>query len=68
MAASQAPMGSAKLASYDAYFERIQMRKKLPMSLQESLTAAFASVSVSSFPEVPGGKGETSINSHTNSS
>ncbi|KAG5522388.1 hypothetical protein RHGRI_034539 [Rhododendron griersonianum] len=56
MAASQAPMGSSKLASYDAYFESIQMRKKLPISLQESLTAAFASVPVSSFPQVPGGQ------------
>ncbi|XP_058194814.1 SNF1-related protein kinase regulatory subunit gamma-1-like [Rhododendron vialii] len=57
MAASQqTPMGSSKLASYDAYFESIQMRKKLPISLQESLTAAFASVPVSSFPQVPGGQ------------
>lgn len=56
MAQSQAPMGSSKLGSYDAYFESIQMRKKLPFSLQETLVAAFASVPVSSFPEVPGGK------------
>lgn len=57
MAQSQAPMGSSKLGSYDAYFESIQMRKKLPFSLQETLVAAFASIPVSSFPEVPGGKG-----------
>lgn len=66
MAASQAPMGSSKLESYDAYFESIQMRKKLPISLQESLTAAFASVPVSSFPQVPGGQGDdTKFNSST---
>lgn len=66
MAASQEPMGSSKLASYDAYFESIQTRKKLPISLQESLTAAFASVPVSSFPQVPGGQGDgTKFNSKT---
>ncbi|KAJ6801951.1 SNF1-related protein kinase regulatory subunit gamma-1-like [Iris pallida] len=42
--------------SCDAYFETIQSRKKLPSSLQESLTSAFAQIPVSSFPEVPGGK------------
>lgn len=45
-----------KIAGCDAYFETIQSRKKLPRSLQESLTAAFASIPVSSFPQVPGGK------------
>lgn len=44
--------------SCDAYFENIQSRKKLPRSLEESLTAAFAKIAVSSFPELPGGKGE----------
>lgn len=43
--------------SYDAYFEKVQNRKKLPMSLQRTLTEAFASIPVSTFPEVPGGKG-----------
>ncbi|KAL5553911.1 hypothetical protein UlMin_041312 [Ulmus minor] len=47
---------SSKLASYDAYFERAQSRKKLPRSLQETLTEAFARIPVSSFPDVPGGK------------
>ncbi|KAK7824956.1 snf1-related protein kinase regulatory subunit gamma-1-like [Quercus suber] len=47
---------NSKLSSYDAYFEKIQSRKKLPQSMQETLTAAFASILVSSFPEVPGGK------------
>ncbi|CAI9092707.1 OLC1v1028024C1 [Oldenlandia corymbosa var. corymbosa] len=45
-----------KSASYDAYFEKVQSRKKLPLSLQETLTAAFARIPVSSFPQVPGGK------------
>lgn len=44
---------------YDAYFARIQSRKKLPRSLQETLTTAFANIPVSSFPQVPGGKGES---------
>ncbi|KAL8532538.1 hypothetical protein ACS0TY_008943 [Phlomoides rotata] len=42
--------------SYDSYFEMVQSKKKLPRSLQESLTAAFAKIPVSSFPNVPGGK------------
>ncbi|TQD80516.1 hypothetical protein C1H46_033932 [Malus baccata] len=46
----------SKLSSYDAYFETIQSRKKLPRSLQEVLTNAFAKIPVSSFPAVPGGK------------
>ncbi|KAA8533009.1 hypothetical protein F0562_032874 [Nyssa sinensis] len=56
MAQAQMVKESSKLASCDAYFEAIQSRKKLPRSLQESLTAAFATIPVSSFPEVPGGK------------
>lgn len=48
---------SPKDASYDAYFEIVQSRKTLPQSLQETLTAAFARIPVSSFPGVPGGKG-----------
>ncbi|XP_020521439.1 SNF1-related protein kinase regulatory subunit gamma-1-like isoform X1 [Amborella trichopoda] len=42
--------------NFDAYFETIQSRKKLPHELQESLTSAFANIPVSSFPLVPGGK------------
>ncbi|KAF1002402.1 SNF1-related protein kinase regulatory subunit gamma-1-like [Apium graveolens] len=42
--------------SYGVYFERVQNRKKLPMSLQETLNEAFANISVSTFPIVPGGK------------
>ncbi|XP_007224598.1 SNF1-related protein kinase regulatory subunit gamma-1-like [Prunus persica] len=45
-----------KISSYDAYFETIQSRKKLPRSLQEVLTSAFAKIPVSSFPGVPEGK------------
>ncbi|XP_075077912.1 SNF1-related protein kinase regulatory subunit gamma-1-like [Nicotiana tabacum] len=45
-----------KLANYDAYFEMVQSRKKLPRNLQETLTDAFAKIPVSSFPQVPGGK------------
>lgn len=47
---------SSPAVSNDAYFETIQSRKKLPISLQETLTAAFANIPVSSFPLVPGGK------------
>lgn len=43
--------------SYDAYFDKVQNRKKLPMSLQQTLTDAFATIPVSTFPQVPGGKG-----------
>ncbi|KAG1346294.1 Cystathionine beta-synthase, core [Cocos nucifera] len=46
----------SRIPNCDAYFETIQSKKKLPYSLQESLTAAFAQIPVSSFPEVPGGK------------
>lgn len=45
-----------KTFSCDAYFETIQSQKKLPHSVQEILTAAFARIPVSSFPKVPGGK------------
>jgi len=48
---------NAEFPSCDAYFEAIQSKKKLPLSLQESLTAAFAQIPVSSFPEVPTGRG-----------
>lgn len=47
---------TSKLANYDAYFEMVQSRKKLPRNLQETLTDAFAKIPVSSFPQVPGGK------------
>ncbi|CAL5431060.1 unnamed protein product [Camellia sinensis] len=56
MAQTEIPKGSSKLSSYDAYFETVQSRKKLSRSLQETLTAAFGRIPVSSFPEVPGGK------------
>ncbi|XP_016478130.1 SNF1-related protein kinase regulatory subunit gamma-1-like isoform X2 [Nicotiana tabacum] len=53
---------TSKLANYDAYFEMVQSRKKLPRNLQETLTDAFAKIPVSSFPQVPGGKdADTSI-------
>lgn len=48
---------SSRLPNCDAYFEAIQSKKKLPYALQECLTSAFAQIPVSSFPEVPGGKG-----------
>lgn len=47
----------SRIPDCDAYFETIQSRKRLPPSLQTSLTSAFASIPVSSFPEVPGGRG-----------
>lgn len=46
----------SRLPNCDAYFEVIQSRKRLPLPLQESLTAAFAQIPVSSFPQVPKGK------------
>ncbi|CAO2165347.1 unnamed protein product [Urochloa humidicola] len=57
---------NAEFPSCDAYFEAIQSKKKLPLSLQESLTSAFAQIPVSSFPEVPTGQvieipGDTSV-------
>lgn len=57
MALEQLEGKSTKLAGYDAYFEMVQSRKKLPHALQESLTNAFAKIPVLSFPEVSGGKG-----------
>lgn len=57
MAQAEENKESSKFSSYDAYFEKIQSRKKLPRALQETLTAAFARIPVSSFPGVPGGKG-----------
>ncbi|KAK9277448.1 hypothetical protein L1049_006992 [Liquidambar formosana] len=56
MAEAKEAKETPKIPSYDAYFETIQSRKKLPLSLQETLTSAFARILVSSFPEVPGGK------------
>lgn len=50
--------GSESSESFDSYFEMVQTRKKLPHSLQESLTASFAKIPVSSFPPVPGGKSD----------
>lgn len=61
MAQSKAPQEVFRNQSCDSYFEMVQSKKKLPMTLQESLTEAFAKVPVSSFPEVPGGKGEYHI-------
>ncbi|CAA6660898.1 unnamed protein product [Spirodela intermedia] len=46
----------SRIPDCDAYFETIQSRKRLPPSLQTSLTSAFANIPVSSFPEVPGGR------------
>ncbi|KAG9459228.1 hypothetical protein H6P81_003736 [Aristolochia fimbriata] len=45
-----------KIPRFDDYFETIQTRKRLPFELQSTLTAAFAKIPVSSFPDVPGGK------------
>ncbi|EMS60148.1 SNF1-related protein kinase regulatory subunit gamma 1 [Triticum urartu] len=60
------PEENAKFPSCDAYFDTIQSKKKLPLALQESLTAAFAQIPVASFPDVPSGRvteipGETSV-------
>lgn len=57
MAQLEASKVVLKNPSYDAYFDKVQNRKKLPMSLQQTLTDAFASIPVSAFPEVPRGKG-----------
>lgn len=46
----------SEVSEYDAYFEMVQSRKKLSVSLQEKLTAAFSKIPVSSFPQVPRGK------------
>ncbi|KAK9116849.1 hypothetical protein Sjap_015796 [Stephania japonica] len=56
MAEKNEAKASSNVQSCDAYFETIQSRKKLPFSLQESLTMAFSEIPVSSFPDVPGGK------------
>ncbi|KAJ6734471.1 AMP-ACTIVATED PROTEIN KINASE GAMMA REGULATORY SUBUNIT [Salix purpurea] len=56
MAGKQKVTKSSELSSCDSYFENIQCRKKLPFSLQQTLTAAFAEIPASSFPPVPGGK------------
>lgn len=56
MAGKQQVTKSSELSICDSYFENIQSRKKLPFSLQETLTAAFAEIPASSFPPVPGGK------------
>lgn len=47
---------SMNIPSCEAYWETIQARKKLPKSLQETLTNAFARISVSAFPTVPRGQ------------
>ncbi|KAL5722653.1 SNF1-related protein kinase regulatory subunit gamma-1-like [Ranunculus cassubicifolius] len=47
---------SISLPSYDAYWDTIQSRKKLPKTLQETLTDAFARIPVSAFPIVPRGQ------------
>ncbi|XP_010552593.1 PREDICTED: SNF1-related protein kinase regulatory subunit gamma-1-like [Tarenaya hassleriana] len=47
---------TAAVSSCEAYFEKIQSRKKLSMSLQQTLTSAFSGIPVSSFPQVPGGR------------
>lgn len=62
MAQAQQAKGSSGLSSCDAYFERVKSRKKLPQELQETLTDAFARIPVSSFPQVPGGKGDDKKN------
>ncbi|XP_047172866.1 SNF1-related protein kinase regulatory subunit gamma-1-like [Vigna umbellata] len=56
MAQEQEFRTSDSLSKCETYFEIIQSRKKLPLSLQETLTDAFAKIPVSSFPEVPSGK------------
>lgn len=45
------------LSNCESYFERIQSTKKLPKYLQETLNDAFSRIPVSSFPGVPGGRG-----------
>ncbi|KAK4423766.1 SNF1-related protein kinase regulatory subunit gamma-1-like [Sesamum alatum] len=56
MASAQESERSKDLESCDAYFRMVQSRKKLRQSLQDSLTASFARIPVSSFPQVPGGR------------
>lgn len=55
------PKSPRRSSCYDAYFERIQSRKKLPHELQENLTYAFSKVPVSSFQALQGGKGTGNI-------
>lgn len=50
--------GKSDVSDYDAYFDMIQSRKTLSSSLQEKLTAAFTKIPVSTFPQVPRGKGK----------
>lgn len=57
MAQAQEFKREGNVQSCDEYFETVQSRKKLSPTLQESLTYAFAHIPVSSFPQVPGGKG-----------
>lgn len=59
MAQPQEAKESSNISSYDSYFKTVQSRKKLPHSLQEVLTSAFAKIPVASFPGVPGGKGNS---------
>ncbi|KAB2047892.1 hypothetical protein ES319_A13G077400v1 [Gossypium barbadense] len=56
MAQAQQTRESSALSSCEAYFEKVNSRKKLPQPLQETLTTAFARIPVSSFPQVPAGK------------
>lgn len=60
MAQAEEVKQRSKLASCDAYFVKVQSRKKLPQPLQETLASAFARIPASSFPLVPGGKGDCS--------
>ncbi|CDY11653.1 BnaC06g30860D [Brassica napus] len=46
----------SSVSSCEAYFEKVQSRKNLPKSLQDTLNSAFAGIPVSSFPQVPGGR------------
>ncbi|CAL0315160.1 unnamed protein product [Lupinus luteus] len=56
MAQAQDVRTNTEFSKFDQYYETIQSRKKLPKTLQETLTDAFAKTPVSSFPGVPGGK------------
>ncbi|KAK5771022.1 SNF1-related protein kinase regulatory subunit gamma-1-like protein [Gossypium arboreum] len=56
MAQAKQTRESSALSSCEAYFEKVNSRKKLPQPLQETLTTAFARIPVSSFPQVPAGK------------
>ncbi|KAH9609177.1 hypothetical protein KSS87_002403 [Heliosperma pusillum] len=52
----QVDMNASKKTRRPYHCRNCGSRKKLPRSLQESLTAAFAKIPVSTFPQVPGGK------------